>query len=424
MANGRRVFHGWKVVGAGAVVQALQSALFNQSYGSYAVVWERQFGWSKTLLSSGYGMTQLIGGFGGAPVGWALDRFDNRRVVRIGIMLMGIGLFTLSRVSAPLHFFFALFLTSAGLTMSGFLSMTTITVRWFERKRARALALSATGFAIGGALVPVVVYAVERFGWRDTTAASAILLVVVAMPLTRSFTGTPAERGEMLDGFTTEAEREAIPLAEGVGGDDFTLAEAVRTRAFWMISLGHMSALFVVVSVIAHLSLYLTTEHGYTLQQASFIGGALPAMQLLGMLSGGVLGDKFNKRFLASAAMICHMVGLLLLTFATASWMIWAFVPVHGFAWGVRGPLMQAIRADYFGVTNFGQIMGASSIILTIGTFGGPTLAGIIADQTGSYRIGFTIIACVAGAGMLFFLFASPPDHPVRPERVSPSLGL
>ncbi|MEZ5342819.1 MAG: MFS transporter [Acidimicrobiales bacterium] len=407
-------FHGWKVVGAGAFVQALQSALFNQSFSSYSVIWERQFGWSKTLLSSAYGMTQLQGGLGAVPVGWALDRFENRKVVRFGLVTMAIGFFLMSRITSPVHLFVAVFITAAGLTMSGFLSITTITVRWFERRRARALSLSATGFAIGGGLVPAVVFSIERFGWRNTLAVSAVLLVALSFPLTRSFAGTPAERGELLDGFANEAERQAVPLAEGAGGLDFTLAEAVRTRAFWMLSLGHMSALFVVVSVIAHLSLYLTTEHGYSLQKASFVGGALPAVQLVGMLSGGVLGDKYNKRLLSVLAMIGHTIGLLLLTFATHSWMIWAFVPIHGFSWGVRGPLMQALRADYFGTANFGQIMGVSSIILTIGSFGGPMLAGIIADHTGSYRIGFTIIASFAAAGMVFFMLATPPAEPRR----------
>ncbi len=153
----RRSFHGWKIVSAGAVVSALQSALFNQSFSSYAVVWERQFGWSKTLLSSAYGMTSIQGGVGAAPVGWALDRFENRKVIRVGMLIMSIGLLMLSRISTPTHLFLALFVTAAGLTMSGFLSITTITVRWFERRRAKALSLSATRFSFGGFLVPVVV---------------------------------------------------------------------------------------------------------------------------------------------------------------------------------------------------------------------------------------------------------------------------
>ena len=34
------------------------------------------------------------------------------------------------------------------------------------------------------------------------------------------------------------------------------------------------------------------------------------------------------------------------------------FAVLHGLAWGIRGPQMVAIRADYFGAKSFGKIMG------------------------------------------------------------------
>ena len=55
-------------------------------------------------------------------------------------------------------------------------------------------------------------------------------------------------------------------------------------------------------------------------------------------------------------------------------------VVVNGLAWGVRGPLQQAIRADYFGATDFGKIMGFSSLIIMMGMVIGPFLAGWMAE--------------------------------------------
>jgi MFS family permease len=92
--------------------------------------------------------------------------------------------------------------------------------------------------------------------------------------------------------------------------------------------------------------------------------------------------------------------------------MIWLFVPFHGLAWGVRGPLMQALRADYFGSTSFAKIMGLSSLIVMLGMMGGPLVAGILADRTGSYQLGFTVLALLAGAGVIFFILATPPKPP------------
>ena len=78
-------------------------------------------------------------------------------------------------------------------------------------------------------------------------------------------------------------------------------------------------------------------------------------------------------------------------------------------AWGLRGPFMQAIRADYFGLQAIGMIMGLSAFIISIGQVGGPMVAGCLADLTGNYRSGFTLLAVVAGSGSLLFLMARKP---------------
>jgi len=115
-------------------------------------------------------------------------------------------------------------------------------------------------------------------------------------------------------------------------------------------------------------------------------------------------------------AMIGHAAGLLVLTFAVNHLMIWAFVPLHGLAWGLRGPLMQSMRADYFGPTNFGTIMGFSSMIVMLGMITGPLLAGFMRDQTDTYTAGFTVLAIAAGLGSIFFYLATPPAPPEAPD--------
>jgi OFA family oxalate/formate antiporter-like MFS transporter len=82
---------------------------------------------------------------------------------------------------------------------------------------------------------------------------------------------------------------------------------------------------------------------------------------------------------------------------------------LHGLGWGMRGPLMSAIRADYFGSAAFGTITGLSSMVLMVGMMGGPLVAGILADRTGSYELGFSVLAALAAVGSVFFLRARRP---------------
>ena len=134
------------------------------------------------------------------------------------------------------------------------------------------------------------------------------------------------------------------------------------------------------------------------------------------MLLGWLIGDRFDKRLICAVCMLMHMTGLLLLTYAVVLPMVLAFSVLHGAAWGLRGPFMQAIRADYFGRSAIGMILGLSFMIIVIGQIGGPMIAGILADATGNYRAGFTILALLAGLGSLFFILAKRPERPLRHE--------
>ena len=419
-ASPKRPFHGWKVVRAGLAVQTLQGGIMQQAYGAYAVVLKAEFGWSSTLLSVGYSLNRFESGLLGPLHGWALQRFGVRRVMQVGTVIMTVGLMLFSQIHTPAQFFGFYLVAAVGASLAGFLTVVTATVQWFERKRSTALAVSQAGFAVGGLSIPLLVWCFDRFGWRATAFSSALLAFAVLMPLSFVFGPTPQSLGQPVDGLSDDeaATRDALRPEHRarVSTVHFTASQALRTRAFWMISLGHASALLVVGAVLAHLQLFLTQDQGFSAQGAARVAAVLPLLQLIGQLAGGVLGDRVSKQLLVVVAMVGHVVGLLLLAFATSDWMIWLFIPLHGLAWGVRGPLMQAMRADYFGSGSFGQIMGISSLVIMVGQISGPLLAGWLDDTTGSYRIGFVVVAALASMGMVFFALAAPPDPP--PESV------
>jgi sugar phosphate permease len=320
----------------------------------------------------------------------------------------------MSQINSLVTFYLAFFAMALGSSLGGFLPLTVAVVNWFRRKRATALATMQTGFAVGGLIVPIVVFCLETFGWRATAFGSGVLILVVALPLSAIIRHRPEDYGLEVDGGPGPALTQSSnghPEEEPI---DFLPREAIRTRAFWLISLGHGSALLVVSAVMVHLVSHLNENLGYSLQTAALVVTLMTFMQITGQLLGGYLGDRFNKRFITASCMFAHMTGLLLVAYANALPMVIAFAVLHGLAWGIRGPLMQAMRADYFGRASFGTIMGFSSMIVMFGNVSGPLVAGILADRTGSYEAGFTVLACLAGAGSLFFLFATKPKPPVR----------
>jgi MFS family permease len=208
---------------------------------------------------------------------------------------------------------------------------------------------------------------------------------------------------------------QAAGASAASGSDpDFTVREALRTPAFWLLSLGHGFALFVVTAVNVHAITHIKEGLGYTLEAAALFIMLQTVFQIVGVAIGAWIGDRSDKRLLCALCMVMHMAGLLFLTYATNAAMIVAYAVLHGTAWGLRGPMMQAIRADYFGRRAIGMILGLSLMILVIGQVGGPMIAGVMADLSGNYRSGFTTLALLSGLGSVFFLFATKPAPPVR----------
>jgi sugar phosphate permease len=412
-----RVFYGWWMVGAGMGIQLLISGLLNQSYGAYVVLLREDFGWSKTALSGAYSLQQVESGLLGPVQGWIIDRFGPRPVMRAGIVFLGVGFMLMSLVHSLAAFYGAFLLMALGSTLSGFFPLTVAIVNWFRRRRSFAISTMSIGFAGGGLVVPVVAYSLEELGWRTTAFLSGVIVIAVGLPLVQVIRKRPEDYGEVVDGIREAPLPQTNASTVVVSEErDFTLREAIRTPAFWFISFGHSSALLIVTAVSVHVVSHLKEDLGYSLAGASFVITLMTVAQITGMVVGGLIGDRFDKRLIAFVCMGMHTAALLLVAHAVALSMVVAFAVLHGFAWGCRGPLMQAIRADYFGRTSYGVIMGFSSLIVMIGTIAGPMVAGILADATGSYKSGFSVLAVLAGLGSVFFLLSKRPHLPDAAE--------
>jgi MFS family permease len=414
-----RVFYGWWMVVAAAGIQFLTSGLLNQSFGAYVAVMRDEFGWKNTAFSAAYSLQQLESGLLGPIQGWFIDRVGPRGMMRLGIVIFGIGFMLLSQIQSLTAFYGVFFLMAFGSSLAGFFPLTVALVQWFEKKRSRALSTMSVGFAFGGIVVPAVAFSLETFGWRETAFVSGVMIILVGLPLCQVIRRRPEDYGEVVDGIREPPSTgPVLPRVQTASSPqrDFTATEAMRTWAFWLISLGHASALFVVGAVNIYAISHMHDDLGYSVASASLVITFMTTMQVLGMVVGGYLGDKIDKRLIAFACMAMHTAGLLLLAYAVVLPMIIGFAVLHGFAWGARGPLMQAIRADYYGRSNFGMIMGISSIVVTLGNIVGPMLAGFLADSTGSYQAGFTILAVMTACGSIFFLLCRRPTPPERRE--------
>lgn len=404
------MFPGWWIAIAGAVILGLIAGLLLQAYGAYMVVLQRDLGWSATMLSAAYAMLRLESGLIGPLQGWSIDRYGPKVNMRAGVVLLGVGFLLFSQIQTPVQFFGAFVLMALGSSFAGIMPVSVTLVSWFRKKRSRALSVSLVGVSAGGMAVPLVALSLERWSWRPTAAGSGIIVLVVGLLLTRLFHHRPEDVGLTIDGEPVDAVAES-PESDAADPpqEDLTAKQALRTGAFWAISVGHGSSVMILGTVLVHMVPHLTATLGLTVSQASLAVLLVTSMQFVGLAIGGVIGDRVNKRFATATCVAFHGIGLVVLAAAT-SWVgVVVSCVMQGLAWGIRGPLMTAIRADYFGRLSYGKIFGLSSVLVMLFSTAGPLVAGVLVDHFGDYQVAFRLLAVGGLVGMLAFALARPP---------------
>ncbi|MFT7654785.1 MAG: MFS family permease [Limisphaerales bacterium] len=405
-----KVFYGWYIVLAATGIQWLAAMTWMHSYGAYTTLLQADFGWSMSILSLAFALTRLESGLLGPLQGWLVDRYGPRLILTIGTVIFSIGFFMFSIVDSIPTFFVAFILIALGSSLGGWATLMVSIVTWFDKHRAKAIAWSQIGFSLGGLSVWLIAIGLESYGWRVMAMVSGIGILLIAVPLSQLVRHRPEEIGEVPDGIRYDESNEHHAPPAMVS---FTWQQASRAPSFWLISFGHAFSLLTVSSLLMHLVPHLIKGLEFSLVDATIVFGMMTGVQLIGLFLGGYLGDRFDKRLLCVYCMVAHFIGLLSITYATNYSMIALFLLAHGLGWGIRGPLMVALRADYFGPKSFGTIMGISSLIVMIGMTVGPIFCGYMFDIYGNYERAFTIMASVSLLGSICFYFARPPKLPV-----------
>ncbi|MPZ15331.1 MAG: MFS transporter [Chloroflexi bacterium] len=409
-----RVFYGWWIVAAAFVIHGLSGALFFHAFGAYFVYLQAEFGWSRTLISGAFSLSRLESGFLGPLQGWLINRFGSRTVVRIGLLLFGVGFLLFTQVDSALTFYGAFLIIALGSGLCGFLTLNIVLMNWFEKRRSTAVALSAAGSSVAGLMVPAVALALGTFGWRTTAVGSAILLLIVGLPVSQAIRQTPEAHGHVPDGRgTPEPSDGTSGHGTGLSGPaaGFAAREALRTRSFWLLAAGHGLALMSVSAVSAHLIPFLVAQLNMTIESAAGMVAVLTGVSLVAHLVGGFIGDRVNRRLIATLCMAGHAAALAVLASAPTPAVVAIFAVLQGLSWGFRGPLMTPLRAEYFGRRALATLEGFAALVTTAGLTLGPIAVGVLADRMGDYRLAFLFVATMAGVGMLCFGLAARPTR-------------
>ena len=399
------VFYGWWLVGVAAFLLTLMSLTVFQGLGTILVALERQFGWSRTALSGAFSLARVEGAILGPVEGFLVDRVGTRKMVFIGYILMGLGFLWLGQVETLWAFYASFMLITLGSGLGGWLAIIAMVNNWFTRQRTFAMASAMSGIHFGGLLVPLLALVIEAFELSGAATIIGVFLLIVGGPAAKAIRNHPEDMGLQPDG---DSENSSESVLTEDDEPDFTAAQALRTPAFWILTVMQVASSVAIVTLALHLVPKLT-DMGMTLSGAGTVVLTYTIVVVSSQFLSGYFAYRLPKTLMIAIFLAIQGIALTIIAFADTIFLAYIFAVLYGIGFGGRNPLTTAIRGEYFGRKAFATIMGISQFPMNIGMIGAPLFAGYMFDTTNSYVIPFSVFAILTFFGAFLMLFVKKP---------------
>ena len=421
----RGMFYGWWLAVIGAVIMVIGTVPLFQALSLWMPILQQNFGWTTTQLSWAFTLTRVEGTVMGPIAGWGVDKLGPRKMVVIGLLVFAAGFIFFSRTANLWMFYVSFIVVSLGAGLGSWLPANTALNNWFRARRSTAMSIPMLGFGLGGVvIVPLMAWAMGwdartateipgRLGWQNTALVVGCVGLVASVPLAMLVRNRPEDHGQHPDGIDPETVTDTGPRQSANGGavaPDYTWQEAIRARAFWLITMGHASSSIIIISVMTYLGLVMV-ERGFNLVQVGLVISVQTAVSTAFMVIGGMVGDRIPIRIAIFAFSFLQSIALTVLLFAQTLPLFFLFSILMGVGFGGRTPLTTSIRGVYFGRSNFARITGISMIPMNIMFIVVvPYIAWMKDSITGSYDIPFATISIVSAIGSFMFLILGNPQ--------------
>ncbi len=421
-----RIFYGWWIVLAASSITAVSATFSYYGFGVFFNPILDHFGWSAAALGGALSLSRLEGGAIAPLVGFLVDRIGPRKLMLAGVLASGAGYILLSRTTSLVYFYVVFLLLVHGGASAGMGNPPRVAVaNWFRRRRGTALGLVTLGLSIGGLFARPLADLITTFGWRNALVVAGILIWVVGIPASFVMRQRPEHYGYLPDGRTPEPAAVgndgdvagATPPIEGAGtGEedpeiDFTPKQALKTMAFWGITLT-LTARNLVTGSVALFLVPLLQERGMSLSGAASIVSLMAFLGMPGRVGFGWLGDHYDKRWVIAFCFVLQSAGLVLFTTLGGGTGIFFFLALYAPTYAGVNPLIPALQGDYFGRLWFGTIRGIMTPLSTFALVSSPFLLALVHDRTGSYEPAFVVLAVVNVLALVFITITRRPKDP------------
>ncbi len=372
---------------------------------------EEEFGWSRTIASSGSSISNFVTAILGFVAGMLIDKFGARKLVLPGIIVSMLIICSFSMVTGSVYQWFGLWL-ALGVAASTIKSTpwTAAVLGVFKQSRGLALGLVLAGTALAQIIVPPSAeFLIREFGWRTAFIALGLGWGTVTFALCFFF---------FFDAHDVAAkEKLADPDMAPRRLTGLSVQQAWRSAALWRLGISSIIVMCLTIGLTFHL-MEILTDTGMSRPNAALLLSLSGVAGIVGKLVTGALLDKFRPNWVGGLTLTASAISFALLIDGVHNlpFIIFAML-VNGYTAGSKTQITGFLTGMYTGMKNFGTIYGFLAGIVAFAAAAGPTLAGKLYDMYGNYDV-FLIIGAVGSVigGLLLFSMPAYPDFEDEPS--------
>lgn len=400
-------FYGWVVLGCICLAGFARQGPAVAVLSIFVVPMTDAFGWSRTEMSGAVSLGGVLAAVISPIIGPVVDRRGARLVLCLAVAGIGIACMALSLTQSLLVFY--LLFCFARMTWAGpfDLGLYGALNNWFVARRAIATSIATLAQMAGLVALPLIAQfamgqAEGRADWRaGWIAVGATVLIVGFVPCWLLLVRRPEDVGLQPDRL---ADGRSLPPVE----PRWSRAEAMRTPAFWLLSLYTVLVFPVQAGVSLHQAPHLI-ERGIPPIQAAAVIAFFSSMSAAASFGIGFLPRRWPVRFLMAASAVCLSVGTFgLINVSSAET---ALLPAGLFGMGIGGVMMllPMAWADYFGRESYGAIRGVALSLQVLAQAAGPLGSGLLRDWSGTYTDSLLLFGTLAALAVIAALAARRP---------------
>jgi OFA family oxalate/formate antiporter-like MFS transporter len=396
-------FYGWVVLACVCLAGFARQGPAVAVLSVFVVPMSAQFGWSRTEMAGAVSLGGVLAALIAPILGPILDRHGAQLVLCVAVLGTGLSTMALS-FTQSLPVFYLLFCFARMNWAGPFdLGLYGALNSWFVARRARVMSIATLAQMSGLVAMPIIAqYAMRDGDWRSGWVAIGTTVLIVGFVPTWAFlVRRPEDIG-------LQPDQIAPAAGQAAAEPRFARAEAMRTPAFWLLSLYTVLVYPVQAGVSLHQAPHLI-ERGFSPIVAATVISFFSAMSAVASFGIGFLPQRWPVRhsmMLSAAALSLGAFGLIDVGDARG-----AYLAAGVFGIGIGGimTLLPMAWADYFGRESYGAIRGVALSLQVLAQAAGPLLSGALRDWSGTYTDSLGVLGSLAAIAAIIALTARRP---------------